>query len=723
MALARKIRLVTFLCLGVGVIAATGKSPSCGDIKTSVSVSETARLSGIVQGSQTRKPVPYAILSIVELRRRTVSDKNGRFTFQDLPFGNHTLVVDKTGYFPRSFPIDFTPQTPQPMIISLAPLNNDLYLTGLGLRTYRVEPIVVTASRKEQPADQVPQNVTALTKDEIELLPAHNLAEALNYVPGLAVQINGGPGNLAYPMIQGAEYRHTLVLIDGIPINTQTEGLADISQIPLEEIERIEVQKGPGSSVWGSSLGGVINVITRSPSKQMRGALGFSFGERNTQQYHLGASGTVADVGYLFTFRGLETDGFRPKNDYQGDNLFAKVETHISESSKISGAFGYNDGEGAGDEFKDLGYRTDYKRRNSYAALRLETVPANWMGLRIFVQGIEQDLESCFFQIGSEDLLSSIQVDERTLGAGLQTLIILNDSNTTTAGLDLSWSKLDSENIGGKREANKKAIWFNNQTNTDKFTLILGGRFDYASAYGRQFSPNIGAVYRLPKGKTILRAVLSRGFGAPPLSFKYYENIRRGQLANPDIEPERVWSYQMGLETSYISWLWTKFGLYRSDVSDAIETVINRIEKTAKKENVGRARLQGGELELKTSLAMGLSLLTGASFNDVKNLRTNQVIEGRPRTAYDLGLDYKSPIGFQASLRGHYLWWNQPEERKPKDRRFLWDVRFSQKLADTRFGGFKAALSVHNIFNTKSGWTYCYLLPGRWIEGQVSYEF
>ncbi|MCK4590129.1 MAG: TonB-dependent receptor, partial [Candidatus Latescibacteria bacterium] len=555
MALARKKRLVIFLCLGVGVIAATVKSPSCGGLRTSASLSKTARLSGIVQGSQTRKPVPYAILSIVELQRGTVSDKNGRFTFQDIPFGNCTLLVDKTGYSPINFPIDFTPQTPQPMIISLAPLNNDLYLTGLEPRTYRVEPIVVTASRKEQPADQVPQNVTVLTKDEIESLPAHNLAEALNYVPGLAVQINGGPGNIAYPMIQGAEYRHTLVLIDGIPINTQTEGWADISQIPLEEIERIEVQKGPGSSVWGSSLGGVINVITRSPSKQMRGDLGFSFGERNTQQYHLGASGTVADVGYLFTLRQLETDGFRPKNGYQGDNLFAKVETYISESAKISGSFGHNNGEGAGDEFMtpdSLRYWTDYKRRNSYATLRLETIPANWMGLRVFLQGIEQDLESCFFQIGSEDLLSSTQVDERTLGAGVQTLIILNDSNTTTAGLDLSWSKLDSENIGGKREANRKAIWFNNQTNTDRFTLILGGRFDYASAYGRQFSPNIGAVYRLPKWKTILRAALSRGFGAPPLSFKYYENPGRRQLANPDIEPERVWSYQAGLENSYL---------------------------------------------------------------------------------------------------------------------------------------------------------------------------
>jgi len=704
MASARRRRLATFLCLVV--VAATFRSPSCEGPKPSGS--EVGSLSGTVQEDRTRQPVPYAILSIVELGRRTVADKDGRFTFQSLPFGRYTLFIDKTGYCPKSFPIDFTPQTLQPIVVSLAPL------------IYGAEPIIVTASRKEQPANQVPQNVTVLTKDEIESLVANNLAEALNYVPGLAVQINGGPGNVAYPMIQGSEHRHTLVLIDGIAINTETEGLADISQIPLEEIERVEVQKGPGSSAWGSSLGGVINVVTRAPSKEIRGDLRLSFGERNTRKYCVGASGTAADVGYLFTLRRLETDNFRPRNGYRADNLFAKVETHISETSKMTASFGYNNGEGAGDEFIDLGYWTDQRRKNSYATIHLETIPTSWMNLRLSLQGIEHDQESSFFQIDSGDLLSLIRLDERTLGTALQTLIVVDELNTITAGLDLFWSRLESESLGGKREANRKAIWFNNETDTDNFTLILGGRFDHASAYGSQFSPNIGLVYRLLKWKTILRAGLSRGFTAPPLSFKYYENPRRGQLANPDIKPERVCSYQMGVENSYLHWLWVKFGLHRSDVSDAVETVINKVEKTVRKENVGRTRVQGGEIGLRATLPLGLSLSAGGSFNHVKNLRTKRVIKGRPRTACDLGLDYRSPVGFQASLRGHYLWWNQPEEVKAKDRRFVWDLKLSQKLVKTKLGSFKGSLSVHNLFDTKSGWTYRYLLPRRWIEGEVT---
>ncbi|HID55743.1 TPA: TonB-dependent receptor [Candidatus Poribacteria bacterium] len=678
-------------------------------------IPEDSDLQGIVQDGRTRRPLPYTLVRILEVEKRAVTDRDGRFTFQRLPFGHYTLLVRKAGYSPLRLPIDHGPQTPQPIIISLTPVSGDL--SKLKSRIYGLGPII-TASRKEQSADRVPQNLTVLSKNSIEDLPAHNLGGALNHVPGLSVQISGGPGNIAYPMVQGSEYRHLLVMIDGIPLNTETEGLADISQIPLENIGRIEIQKGAASAAWGSSLGGVINVLTQSPSRGMGGRL--SFGERNTISYSARISDTMDDIGYLVALRRLKTDGFRPKNDYQGDHLFVKMEANISDLSKVSASIGYDNSKGAGDEFMDLGYRTYYRRRNSYGALRLTRILTRRTSLELSVTRIRQRYRILLYQLGSEDLLSSVGLKEERLGIGLKTSVTVGHLNTVTAGLDLFWTGLKSETVGGARDVSRRAIWFNDELDSGDFTLLFGGRFDYASAYGSQFSPNIGVVYRLPGWKTVLRSVLVRGFNAPPLSFKYYEDPARGRVANPGIRPERVWSYQIGLENGYLSWLWVKFGLYRSNISDAVETVIDRVKKTAKKENIGRVRCLGGELELRAEPVSGFSLSVGGSFNDVRDLRTKRVIKGRPRVTYDVGLAYEGGAGFRANLKGRYVWWNQPPELGAKDRRFVWDLKLSRKWARTPLESLKATLSVHNIFDTRSAWTYRYPLPGRWIEGEVS---
>jgi len=130
---------------------------------------------------------------------------------------------------------------------------------------YREKDLVVSPTRHPKPISQVAENITVVTAREIEEMNAHTVAEVLNRIPGLFINFNQGIesfGSTSLIHIQGSEQRHVLVVVDGVRWNFLSEGAAETNSIPVGIIERIEVIKGPASSAWGSSLGGVINIIT-----------------------------------------------------------------------------------------------------------------------------------------------------------------------------------------------------------------------------------------------------------------------------------------------------------------------------------------------------------------------------------------------------------------------------------------------------------------------------
>ena len=118
------------------------------------------------------------------------------------------------------------------------------------------ELTVVSATRSLKSITRVAENISVVTKEDIELMNAHSVAEALQKVNGVQVKIVGGPGAFAYPYIQGSEFRHVAVFMDGVLVNMFSDNVADIAMLPVQHIEKIEIIKGPASSVWGSSSAG-----------------------------------------------------------------------------------------------------------------------------------------------------------------------------------------------------------------------------------------------------------------------------------------------------------------------------------------------------------------------------------------------------------------------------------------------------------------------------------
>src|SRR5918993_3321620 len=228
----------------------------------------------------------------VPLRART--DGEGKFTVANLEPGRYTVIATAPGLVSDAQSLDFT-GTPVTLDIVL-------HLSALN------ETLVVSAAQIDQPLSRTPDSVTVIQGHEIEAKQQFTLSSALRSVPGLTLQQNGGPGTVTSLFSRGGESDYTLVLVDGVRQNSFGGGL-DLSQVPLQDVERIEVLRGSQSALYGAdAIGGVIQIITRSGgdphasayvetgSRNMRRASASTSGEAGSVRWQLGGN-YVADDG------------------------------------------------------------------------------------------------------------------------------------------------------------------------------------------------------------------------------------------------------------------------------------------------------------------------------------------------------------------------------------------------------------------------------------------
>ncbi len=184
-----------------------------------------------------------------------------------------------------------------------------------------VELLITSYTRVDTPNEKVAADITVVTREQIEKIPATNAAEVLQFVPGVYVEFNGGLGSQATASIQGSSLSaapEVAVFEDGVPLNMLANPITNLSYIPVSNIERIEVYKGAASSAWGTSMGGVINIITREPdpTKQFGGEVQSSYGNFDTFRNSGSVSGTVDRFGYFVSFNHEESNGFVPHMSY-----------------------------------------------------------------------------------------------------------------------------------------------------------------------------------------------------------------------------------------------------------------------------------------------------------------------------------------------------------------------------------------------------------------------
>jgi len=237
---------------------------------------------------------------------------------------------------------------------------------------------VISATRSLMSITRVAENVTVITAEDIELMNAHTVADVLNTVTGVQVELRGGPGSAVGYSVQGSEFRHVAVFLDGISITNLSDNVAHLGFIPVQFIERIEIIKGPASSTWGSSLGGVINIITKPAAgiKTLNGTFSASYGEENTGDFRFEAHGKKDRFGYYLYAGRLQSDGLnglRPNNDISENSLFTKLKYDVSKNTDVQLTVLYNkDSLGQG-EFGEYDFADFNKTENFISSLSFNT--------------------------------------------------------------------------------------------------------------------------------------------------------------------------------------------------------------------------------------------------------------------------------------------------------------------------------------------------------------
>jgi len=588
---------------------------------------------------------------------------------------------------------------------------------------YKEDELVVTPTRYPKPISQVAENMTVITYKEIEAMNAHTLTDVLNTIPGIQMDIRGGPGSGANVRIQGSEFMHVRVIIDGVTVNNLSDSFADVSAIPVQNIERIEIIKGPASSSWGSSLGGIINIITKSPddSRKIGGTFSASYGERKTGDYRAEVSGKVGKFGYYIYGGNLLSDGFRPTTDFYENNLYTKMRWDMTDRVSLIFTFGYNKGNRGmmEDPYFDLLQRNNFEYL--FSTLSLNYAITDEADLELSLRTSRQNSELFLNQLSTGADLGVTTTDERNNGASAK-LTWRKGAHTVVVGGDFDDGELKSNVFTGVTHDLEKWAFFANDTIVvNKFTFTPGIRYDHTNTNGDFVSPSLGITYKIDE-KTLLRAYGARGFSIPPPSLTYGTGFF--YVPNSDLKMEKVWSIQAGIESTALTYLWLKTTLFRHNISDTIDTE-QLPDGTFTFVNKGKQRRQGFEIEAKTIPVYNTSLFGGFAFIDAKDRDTRERLLNVPRYTYDIGIQYNDNKSFKALLKGHYIWWNADPSLNGKYSAFIWDLNLIKKVyvyTDNK-KTVEIFLTAHNIFNGSQYSIDVFKNPRRWIEGGMRFKF
>jgi len=579
---------------------------------------------------------------------------------------------------------------------------------------FEMEETVVTATRMETSRRKTAANVSVVTSEDLEKMPVSNAAEALQYIPGVYVEFNGGLGSDATGVrIQGSETRHVTVLQDGVPLNQLANPMTDLSYLPVDAIDRIEVYKGTASAAWGSALGGVINIITKDPQPEKPVAVDVrtSYGEFQTSKSRGTVSGTVESFGYLLSLTHDQSDGFIDHTEYDQSAVYAKINYDLGPSSRINFAYLYDKGRNADPVPNFPAFWDDLQRKRTYQRLLLETSLAD--NLVLTFEGRHHQFDSFIEDVYVDHRETYNDYQDEIWGGSALLHWNTTAANTLNAGFDGDRGEYDWKNYTKVYETGNWALWANDTFTTGNLTLNAGVRYDDNKDFGSEISPSGGVVYRFPEADALVRAQVTKGFSAPPAAW-----VHDPVYGNPDLAPEIAVNYQLGGEVRLFHFIKCELNLFRADVDD----LIRYNSGTTRYENIDKVRRQGLEGNISATFDFGLTLTLGGSYVDIRNKETDSVIEDIPRTMYNVSAVYIHKR-MHHSIIGKYIDHNSsyPET---KDEVFIFDYLLKVNLPfPETYGRVSIFGAVYNLFNTTYLYREVWPKPDRWVEAGVRFEY
>jgi len=584
----------------------------------------------------------------------------------------------------------------------------------------KIEDMVVTATMTEKIIKDAPGSVEVITEQDILEMGADTVAQALEEATGLLMTTE--TGRMMRPSIRGTGNKHTLVLIDGRRMASGFKDLTGLEQIPVDLIDHIEVVRGPASALYGSdAIGGVVNIITKKPSKTLTMGATAKYG-RNTYGDGEESVGSAYVGNSINRFGFLLTGGYRGKNGYDMD--------------------GVTPDDGDDIDMKSAGGRFSYQLNETHALLAgFEAVDRNFNGLRD-LQNLDRERDTddrrlnCFLEYDGKITPDSalmlranhswhdneVAVDpptseiagsigdesdaERTLDqleARFSSRIF--EKHLLTMGTEyLTERREDSTSLDDRVET--YSIYAQDEYQIlDPLYLALSARWDHYSDFGSEWTPRLSMTYAILDNLR-LKGAWGMGFRAPGFLELYIPTyMRQGKVVyepNADLDPESSQSYEIGIQGEYKNFQAT-VTWFKTDIEDLIEAVYYTSTGSGKQKvdyyqyrNIAEASISGVEFECSLKLPAGFTLSGNLAYLDTEDKTTGEKLEGRPDYKGSVKLAYAYlPLGIRANVRVTHVGERYYAD-EDADSMTIVDAYVSKDVTDR----FQLFAGVDNLFNS-----------------------
>lgn len=534
--------------------------------------------------------------------------------------------------------------------------------------------LVITPNRLPKPINKVASSITVISARDIEEKKQRTVIEALSAVPGVQVVQSGGFGGNTGIFLRGANAEHTLVLIDGIEVNDPiaTARQASVANMTLDDVERIEILRGPQSVLYGSdALGGVINIITKKGSGTPNGKASVESGSYNTSTerssingeengLHYSISGTRIDSGSISQANAAL--GNAEKDQYDNTSFSGHLNYDVDERSEVSAVFrthlSHTDidnfgGVGGDDPNRLFGQKQFFSRVQAKVG-DLDPRLTQIMGISYSNQRFRDNnspdadhpLDALVSAYKSDmvkmDFLNSLALDPATISLGFET------ENERGSSTYFSTSEFGDFQDDFSRQENRTNAAFM-QTDIDwldRFSSTAGVRVDDAQFLDPQVTWRAGQNIQVPETGSVLRASVGTGFKVPSLFQRF------SQYGRTDLRAEKSLGVDAGVEQAFFSnalvlsttYFWNNF-----------HNLITFDSGTFLYENVNQARTQGIEVASTVKLCRATEMIFSYTFLKPQDLSNNEDLLRRAR--HKVGFDLRSAVGerWQGSLSGSYV--------------------------------------------------------------------
>jgi vitamin B12 transporter len=490
-------------------------------------------------------------------------------------------------------------------------------------------PVVVSATRFDIPRDQSPASVSVIDAQDMDNKQIERVADALRAVPGLSVVQTGTPGQLTSVFMRGLPSEDMQVLLDGIPINQGLSGAMNFADLTIDNVERIEIARGPQSTIYGPhALAGAVQIFTKQGSGPPGITLSSEGGSYGTFRETLESDGKIDMFDYSIGASRIDTDNARPNNQYRNSDLIADLGLSLNEQLRVGSLFIYSLSD-TGNPNKIFQPRPldNLVTERWLIGPHLDWKPTEWWEQKlIFDYDHERQIndpnqdgptpQATPFTGATRALFRRTQLDYQNDIRPVSWLIITNGFffSHVLAGQERPFTLFgptfisdEVEDIGGFIQA---------AANIENVVFVAGGRVDWFNQIGNIWTYRVASSYKIDKTDTTLHSSVATGFSPPSSQDKIFG-------MNFGLRPEKDFGWDAGIEQR----LWDRrvtvgATYFHNDLSNVIG-----FDGQFRTLNLGAAETQGVETELRATPIADLTFTASYTYLEAEKTDTANIAQ------------------------------------------------------------------------------------------------